>query len=217
MHEGLACTHVAHCAFLYLQRPGEGIGPPTSGVTDSCELPNECWAPHSDQDSRCLTAELFLRPAKFMFWDRVPSKPTWAWTCYVVRDDLDNLIHLPQPLNAEIVHTCHAWLILCRISNSRLLCILNKHSNKCATPLAHRAVLRRRICKSIDVVISYFKMPVSKINLERKEKITKVSLDHRKKHMEGRNYSSLPFVLNARNTCKGILFKEQILKPKGLK
>lgn len=151
-----------------------------------------------------------------MFWDRVPHKPTWPRTCYIVRDDLENLIHLPQPLNAEIMHTCHVWFILCGISNSGLLCMLDKHSNKCATPLAHRAVLRIKICKSINAVISYFKMPVSKISLERKERITNVSLVHPEKHMEGRNYSSLSFVINARNTCKGILFKEQILKPKGI-
>lgn len=100
--------------------------------------------------------------------------------------------------------------------NTGLLCMLEKHSNKYATPLARRAVLRIIICKSINVVIPYFKMPVSKISLERKESITKVSLDHPEKHMEGRNYSSLSFVINARNTCKGILFKEQILKPEGM-
>ena len=94
--------------------------------------------------------------------------------------------------------------------------MLEKHSNKYATPSAHRAVLRIGICKLINVVISYFEMPVSKISLERKGSITKVSLDHPEKHMEGRNYSSLSFVINARNTCKGILFKEQILKPGGM-
>lgn len=134
----------------------------------------------------------------------------------MVRDDLENLIHLPQPLPAEIMRTCHAWFILCGLSNSGFLCMLDKHSNKCATPLAHRAVLRTRICKSISAVISYFKMPVSKISLERKESITKASLDHPEKHMEGRNYSSHSFAINARNRCKGILFKEQILKPKGM-
>lgn len=78
--------------------------------------------------------------------------------------------------------------------------MLEKHSNKYTTPLAYKAVLRIIICKSINVVIPYFKMPVSKISLERKESITKVSLDHPEKHMEERNYTSLSFVINARNT-----------------
>jgi hypothetical protein len=41
------CLHVCLCT-MYLYRPEENIGPPESGVTDSCEPPCGCWESNLD-------------------------------------------------------------------------------------------------------------------------------------------------------------------------